>query len=330
MCVCRGLLSGSEAAFVPFAFPAYPTCVDQCTLRVTRAKMTAPKIADGDDGVGSRYDRQMRIWGAHGQRRLGDAHVLCLGSTAVSTETLKNIVLPGIGKVTIVDDALVTAVDLGNNFFLGGGKTTIGAPRATAVAEFLQELNPHAKVQGVHLAGPGGWKQFFENGPSSIPTDISLVVAAWEISLDAVGKAIARLQEASTSTAKPIPCVRCLSLGMLGMVRLSFLGGRTDEAKANTHVVLDSKDDSQFQLVHQLRLQKPFPSLRKFYEDHKDFDALGSMEHAHLPWVLIALKAAEIFGLGTRTVLQEWLKPGKSSRFKLCLHVSGRFYVGSS
>ena len=31
---------------------------------------------------------------------------------------MKDLILPGVGKVTTVDEALVTDDDLGNNFFL--------------------------------------------------------------------------------------------------------------------------------------------------------------------------------------------------------------------
>lgn len=46
-----------------------------------------------------KYDRQLRLWGANGQRRLMNAHVCVLGSGATASETLKNLVLPGIGQV---------------------------------------------------------------------------------------------------------------------------------------------------------------------------------------------------------------------------------------
>ena len=41
-----------------------------------------------------------------------------LGCTSAGTETLKNLVLPGVGSFTIVDDANVSLSDLGNDFFV--------------------------------------------------------------------------------------------------------------------------------------------------------------------------------------------------------------------
>lgn len=41
-----------------------------------------------------KYDRQMRLWGGHGQQRIEQAHVACIGSGPTASETIKNLVLP--------------------------------------------------------------------------------------------------------------------------------------------------------------------------------------------------------------------------------------------
>jgi amyloid beta precursor protein binding protein 1 len=43
----------------------------------------------------NKYDRQLRLWGRHGQRALVEARILVLGAGATGSETLKNLVLPG-------------------------------------------------------------------------------------------------------------------------------------------------------------------------------------------------------------------------------------------
>ena len=73
-----------------------------------------------------RYDRQLRLWGDHGQvsinRRKSDsilttvkvqaalerASVCLVNAEAVGTEILKSLVLPGLGNFTILDPALVS------------------------------------------------------------------------------------------------------------------------------------------------------------------------------------------------------------------------------
>ena len=75
-----------------------------------------------------KYDRQLRLWGANGQRALMTANILLLGADAVGTETLKNLVLPGVGRFCVLDDKLVTEADLSSNFFVEFGR--LGKSRA--------------------------------------------------------------------------------------------------------------------------------------------------------------------------------------------------------
>lgn len=65
-----------------------------------------------------RYDRGIRVWGAHGQEALEAASVCLLNAGPTGTEALKNLVLGGIHSFTVVDGAKVTPADLGNNFLL--------------------------------------------------------------------------------------------------------------------------------------------------------------------------------------------------------------------
>ena len=87
-----------------------------------------------------KYDRQLRVWGAHGQAALEGANVCLLHGGATGCETLKNLVLGGIHSFTVVDDAIVAEADLGNNFMLEAG--SLGQPRARSVTQTLRELNP--------------------------------------------------------------------------------------------------------------------------------------------------------------------------------------------
>lgn len=54
-----------------------------------------------------------RLWGEHGQHLLEKSHVCLINVTALGTEILKGIVLPGIGGFTIVDGGFVTEEDIG-------------------------------------------------------------------------------------------------------------------------------------------------------------------------------------------------------------------------
>lgn len=73
---------------------------------------------------------------------LEKSHILLLnsGPGVVGLETLKNLVLPGIGNFTIQDSAIVNEADLGVNFFLE--EQHLGGFRAEHTCNLLKELNP--------------------------------------------------------------------------------------------------------------------------------------------------------------------------------------------
>jgi amyloid beta precursor protein binding protein 1 len=94
-----------------------------------------------------KYDRQLRLWGTNGQNRLEAAHIALFGATATGCEILKNLVLPSVGKFTVIDDKNVEEADLGVNFFLD--EKSLGCSRAARTAALLQELNPD--VEGDYI-----------------------------------------------------------------------------------------------------------------------------------------------------------------------------------
>jgi amyloid beta precursor protein binding protein 1 len=75
----------------------------------------------------NKYDRQLRLWGASGQKCISESRVCLLNASATGTETLKNLILPGIGFVCIIDATRVSACDVANNFFVTSAD--IGRPR---------------------------------------------------------------------------------------------------------------------------------------------------------------------------------------------------------
>lgn len=113
-----------------------------------------PPSLQGPTAKEKKYDRQLRLWAANGQKALEEANVLLLNSGAgvVGVETLKNLILPGVGSFTIVDQAVVTDRDLGVNFFLT--EESLGRSRAEESSKFLKELNPEVHVHAVREVSP--------------------------------------------------------------------------------------------------------------------------------------------------------------------------------
>ncbi|KAL5516062.1 hypothetical protein EMCRGX_G001323 [Ephydatia muelleri] len=95
----------------------------------------------------ARYDRQLRLWGDHGQTALESAHVCLINASATGTETLKNLVLAGVGSFTIVDSKQVSATDLGSNFFVL--PSAVESSRCRCACTLLQELNPDVRGSAI-------------------------------------------------------------------------------------------------------------------------------------------------------------------------------------
>jgi len=97
------------------------------------------------------YDRQIRVWGAEAQGRLGAARVALWGCGPLAAEAAKNLALAGVGRLALLPPPGRCPVDAGGprNFLAAGAAP--GAPAASAMAATLREMNPLVDV----LAVPG-------------------------------------------------------------------------------------------------------------------------------------------------------------------------------
>ena len=64
------------------------------------------------------YDRQLRLWGIEAQNRMRKANILLITITALGNEIAKNLVLAGIGSLTVLDPLIVTGADVASQFFV--------------------------------------------------------------------------------------------------------------------------------------------------------------------------------------------------------------------
>lgn len=103
---------------------------------ITNDKLSADEIA--------LYDRQIRLWGMEAQARMRSANVLLINMGSIGTEITKNIVLSGLGSLTIMDDHIVTEDDLGSQFFLS--KNAVGSRRLDVTQERIKDLNPRVTL----------------------------------------------------------------------------------------------------------------------------------------------------------------------------------------
>ncbi|KAJ4730036.1 NEDD8-activating enzyme E1 regulatory subunit [Melia azedarach] len=213
----------------------------------------------------TKYDRQLRIWGEQGQAALEKASVCLLNCGPTGSETLKNLVLGGIGSITVIDGSKVEVGDLGNNFMLD--ESCVGQSKAKSVCAFLQELNDAVKAKFIEEYP----EALIEANPSFF-SQFTLVVAT-QLVEEKMIKLDRICREAN------VMLIFARSYGLTGFVRISV----------KEHTVIESKPDH---FLDDLRLNNPWPELREFAETF-DLNVQDPVAHKHTPYVIILIKVTE-------------------------------------
>ncbi|KAK0421826.1 hypothetical protein EV421DRAFT_1952852 [Armillaria borealis] len=220
------------------------------------------------DSKTRRYDRQLRLWASSGQTLLEESRILVLSSSATSTSILKNLVLPGIGHFTILDDAITNAADAGNNFFLEG-PPSIGKHRASEAVRLLAELN-----DGV-------------TGEAVTSTPVASVVS----SLDFLSKFTliithnlppSQLQTLSDTLWSSPTAPALLAVSSSGFLAEFFI-------QHHPHPIIESHTETP----PSLRIYDPFPALLEHSKSLK-FSEMDPTEHAHIPYIPILIHARSL------------------------------------
>lgn len=222
-----------------------------------------------------KYDRQLRLWAAAGQKALEESHVLLVvgnssgsNSSVAGVETLKNLILPSIGHFTIADSATVSESDLGINFFLE--QTSLGKSRAEEATKYLQELNPD--VEGHYIAQP--LSEWLYQTDSLLQYNLILICAP--LPLD-------HLQTFSSyALTQSIPLVYIKSSG--------FYFTASVQLPAEFPIV-DTHPDPD--TIQDLRLLAPWTELQAAEKELGDLARLSDHDHGHVPWLLILLHYLE-------------------------------------
>ncbi|KAF3406854.1 DNA damage tolerance protein RHC31 [Talaromyces pinophilus] len=129
----------------------------------------ASQEVNGQDEI-ALYDRQIRLWGVKAQEKLRSANILLITFKALANEIAKNLVLAGIGSLTILDHEVVTEIDLCAQFFVS--EEHVGQNRAQAAAPQVRAMNPrvqlHIDTEDVRTKSP----EFFKDFDITIATDL--------------------------------------------------------------------------------------------------------------------------------------------------------------
>lgn len=212
-----------------------------------------------------RYDRQLRLWGDHGQSLLESSHVCLVNATATGTEILKNLILPGIGAFTVVDGNTVTISDLGVNFFVSSDH--LGKSRSRVTVDFLQELNLDVKsnfIDDDFEVVLGNDSDFF--------SQFTLVIAS-----DLHEPGVLKLSEILWKLSTPLVVAR--SYGLVGYIRIAV----------PVHEVLESHPDN---FHDDLRLDCPFQELIE-YMGKVNLAEMDSSQRGNVPYLVILFKCLE-------------------------------------
>ncbi|XP_050877438.1 NEDD8-activating enzyme E1 regulatory subunit AXR1 [Lathyrus oleraceus] len=212
-----------------------------------------------------KHDRQLRIWGDQGQAALEKSNICLLNCGPTGSETLKNLVLGGIGSITVVDGSKVEVGDLGNNFLVD--ESSLGQSKAKCVCSFLQKLNDAVKAKYVEEYP----NALIETNPSFF-SQFTLVVAT-----QLVESSMVKLDRICRNANVILIFAR--SYGLTGFVRISL----------KEHTVIELKPEL---FLDDLRLNNPWPELKRFAEGF-DLNVQGPVVHKHIPYVVILVKMAD-------------------------------------
>lgn len=210
----------------------------------------------------TRYDRQLRLWGDHGQAALESAHICLVNASATGCEIVKNLVLPGIGAFTVVDKKRVASEDLGSNFFVVA--EDVGSPRGRCAVRLLQELN--SEVRGSFV--DDDFMTVVSTSPDFF-AQFTLVVATELPEAD-----LLKLSELLWRSSIPLLVAR--SYGLLGYIRIAL----------PSHEVVESHPDNYHE---DLRLDCPFPQLVRYMESI-DLEGVDNTMHLNIPYLVILFK----------------------------------------
>ena len=233
-----------------------------------------------------KYDRQLRLWGANGQLALSSCHILLINATAVGTETLKNLVLPGIGSFHIVDDEIIQPYSnfgthprpFSNFFAVPDPNKPI--PRAEIGCKLLLELNSDVKGSSEHVTSLQDIdydslleKQLYAgNSDSKRP----ILVIASELSLRPL------LNLAKSCWSKKVNLISVKSYGLIGTIRIQTC----------SHEVIEAKPDNEIPDLRLANFDPLFQELQNIV-NNIDLASLDDMSHKHIPYVIILCKALE-------------------------------------
>ena len=144
--------------------------------------------------------RNEMLWGQAAQHHLAGCHVILFGLGGVGSYAAECLARSGIGELTIVDSDSISLSNL--NRQLEALHSTLGQPKAEAVAARLRDINPALRLHPIHgLYDAAHRDQFFPEG------------CQYDYIADAIDLVSCKLDLAETALRLGIPLISALGTG---------------------------------------------------------------------------------------------------------------------
>ena len=148
----------------------------------------------------NQFLRNEMLWGRSAQQRLAAAHVILFGLGGVGSYTAECLARSGIGELTLVDQDTVELSNL--NRQLESLHSTLGQPKASAVAARLLDINPQLRIHPLCATYDAAHRDdFFPEG------------CRYDYIVDAIDLVSCKLDLAETALRLNIPLVMALGTG---------------------------------------------------------------------------------------------------------------------
>ena len=102
----------------------------------------------GECIIDARFLRNEMLWGPEAQARLKASHVILFGLGGVGSYAAECLARAGVGALTLVDSDVVSLTNI--NRQLEALSSTVGQPKAEAVAARVRDIHPDAVVRPMH------------------------------------------------------------------------------------------------------------------------------------------------------------------------------------
>lgn len=197
------------------------------------------------------YDRQIRLWGLSTQQLILNSKILVVNLGGLGTEIMKNLLLSGIGNITVLDDNEIDINDVNtyyNQFFiyesdLSKLDSTKKHKRLDVAKENMRDMNPRCNLQTLTEESSKKLldKGFIRNFDLVIVTGIKDSKLLCEI--NAVTRELS------------IPIYICLSFGLSSTVFIDYI-----QRESVLEKLLDSvKDANQIEREREIIKKDDFP-----------------------------------------------------------------------